>query len=88
MQHTPGPWNVNTGSGFCYVDSESLSICSLSNMDGDDTQRLANARIIAAAPDSHAVCVMLDEFDDEMGSPAWNALKAAARKALTKAKVT
>jgi hypothetical protein len=45
----------------------------------------ANARLIAAAPDTYDVTVALVDFDDEIGSPAWNRLVEMARNARAKA---
>ena len=51
-QHTPGPWHVQPFSDVTYVDSEMHSgfrtrICSLRGK----KDRLANARLISAAPE-------------------------------------
>lgn len=57
-KHTPGPWYANQ-SGLIYAVSddadESILICDVEGMDPDYPNRawqpVANARLIAAAPD-------------------------------------
>lgn len=86
--HTPGPWFT-----YMYGPSNQFSIGSdsLRAIDGSHIAVAigisdgANASLIAAAPDTYAVCKMLEEFNDDMGSPAWTKMLENARAALAKA---
>lgn len=56
-QHTPGPWKIDPDKrpGMewnRHIDAEGLTICFMSNSNGMHPERdLANARLIAAAPE-------------------------------------
>lgn len=60
MSHTPGPWHVEArGVNLTVIFAGSAkgtraSPCLI--MDGDESEREANARLIAAAPDLLAAC--------------------------------
>jgi 23S rRNA maturation mini-RNase III len=53
--HTPGPWKVISRAGYsghCVADNYTRSVAAFpSNSKRDETERDANARLIAAAPD-------------------------------------
>lgn len=48
LKHTPGPWNT-TGNGLVYSVDEVVADATFGCMDGETT--IANARLIASAPD-------------------------------------
>jgi hypothetical protein len=50
QKHTPGPWGVGGNSRAPTVVSNAGTICDLMNKQ-PETERVANARLIAAAPD-------------------------------------
>lgn len=45
--HTPGPWHIGDGTRIIGANSQRVSVCD----DNHATPGLANARLIAAAPD-------------------------------------
>lgn len=60
-KHTPGPWYVEVGNDpaawanyFPKVVTEKYVVVGTEGMYGDRETDLANARLIAAAPDQHA----------------------------------
>ena len=58
-QHTPGPWTTTTGEWFAIwvvspgtlVDSKPAHVADVLGHLGDQAQGVANANLIAAAPD-------------------------------------
>jgi hypothetical protein len=51
MKHTHGPWRVETERAYIHImPSENLAICELWRR-GNPELEMANARLIAAAPD-------------------------------------
>ena len=58
--HTPGPWTDGRLVGICGQDKAALNLAFV--MSPDDERRAeceANARLIAAAPDSYAANVAM-----------------------------
>lgn len=47
-KHTPGPWNVAFGEDGLVIDAPESGICTV---DSPLSERAANAKLIAAAPD-------------------------------------
>lgn len=91
--HTSGPWKhrqehlyrVITGNHVDYVDG---GCCTLvARVEGNATSQqvtLANARLIAAAPDllaSLEEISMMDDLLEVVGPARWNAMAAAIAKA-------
>lgn len=78
--HTPGPWRAEKGCrrGLAYVMSGDVAICRC--YEGDDL--MANAGLIAAAPDLLAACkqAVLD-VEERGASSLMQMLKAAIAKA-------
>lgn len=67
--HTPGPWIVDGPPHSQIVWADALNrVCFLAHSDGRDVERdIANARLIAAAPDLLAALnVLLPEVDAEI----------------------
>ena len=64
---TPGPWRVNTWPGVvnpCVVDAQNNAVASIVGRHRDIAVKLANARLIAAAPELLAACeVYVSETD-------------------------
>jgi hypothetical protein len=74
-KHTPGPWTIeedlNYGDEFWYGGPEGFTITVGPAVLGDTTKRripehLANARVIAAAPDMLACLKELQRFTDQL----------------------
>lgn len=86
-RHTPGPWSV-LGTDEVMVEGLASDICSLI---GDRATQLANANLIAAAPDlAEALRVCVDALDTQNGIHHTYRAKvlANARAALAKAGLT
>jgi hypothetical protein len=104
-KHTPGPWTVLSHSwsdtsiiapgfdhGVCRLD---INHATEESQQADEAQMEANARLIAAAPDHHAVALELDRlmlviesavrWQDPNNHAAVVALVKANRAAITKA---
>jgi hypothetical protein len=85
--HTPGPWNVPDK----YVKMRGCNF--LSHVHWDDEEAVANARLIAAAPDLLAALQGVMDIlgraeSNASGNPDWNYVRsrvAVARAAITKA---
>lgn len=52
-KHTPGPWQVNHGDQFqvCDADGKVRGCSPIATMHGSASEKRANARLIAAAPE-------------------------------------
>ena len=88
--YTPGPWFVACGSVWTTPYGSDDGGASIARMDRDEqqttpTERDANARLIAAAPDLLEVCRLLDGHwaaGNFSRDPAmWRVLRAAIAKA-------
>ena len=80
QKHTPGPWHV-AGQGD---DKGNLPIkaCAITIAGVNGQGTLADARLIAAAPDLLAACeAALNMVDGDGHPPAWDKLRAAIRRA-------
>lgn len=87
-KHTPGPWRASIGNGYnsnTYVMRGEDEICEVfDDCDSEALPDLANARLIAAAPDMLAALVQLEEY--LRSTPHHNAVEAAhARRVIKKA---
>jgi hypothetical protein len=51
-KHTPGPWSFGYGDHICIEDKDEriIAFCNLQNENGDEDE--ANAKLIAAAPET------------------------------------
>lgn len=82
-KHTPGPWHVYKGHGL-YVDSSSAgSVCKVAEKRASE-QQVANAHLIAAAPDMLEALIIALPWLSENEVPSLVAKKiaeAAIRKA-------
>ena len=75
IKHTPGPWGVSLIASAHVVGPNNRGICSTggyqSNLKDYHNENLANARLIAAAPEMFelikrlAFCAGLDFFPDD-----------------------
>ena len=93
MSHTPGPWDYDADSREVFGTTEKYNCGWIARVVGNDSdgrplpdaERLANASLIAAAPDLLAACeellIYLGDWDDMDNDTC-----AAARKAIAKAK--
>lgn len=65
-KHTPGPWRVfdNFGERICIHNADDYGIGEAWNFNGRP-ENIANARLIAAAPDLLAVAQILDRYCTE-----------------------
>nr|OAP95151.1 hypothetical protein A4U53_18185 [Rhizobium leguminosarum] len=85
--HTPGPWKFKTDhlKGDCGIHAEGTGIFAEAFTDirhageGNRTEALANARLIAAAPD------LLDALKGLLSSPTHEGWQGEARAAIAKA---
>lgn len=92
-KHTPGPWQAKHGR---YVntsvrDSEGLSICAMpSTQKRPSDEQIANARLIAAAPEMYKAISMALEIlsRNQVGLIDRYALEMALRSAMEKADQT
>ncbi len=76
MAHTPGPWEITSSAGYTGhgVNARGKRVCSInSNSPLPHTERDANARLIAAAPELLAACQ-----DCLEGRGDWGARMSAA----------
>ena len=85
-EHTPGPWNAEPmirDHGFPYtpVMATTLIACVYSTAFGDDEQSLANAALIAAAPEMYEALRDLLAVKPNSDAPEWVAARAAIAKA-------
>jgi hypothetical protein len=84
-EHTPGPWKSSDRFPGVVLDGGNppRQVASASGNDADE--RIANARLIAAAPDLlHAlqvVAAQIDDIDDLCNAEACKAVRAAIAKA-------
>ena len=93
IKHTSGPWNLQLGTaGDWRVDraASEWNICGrLSTVEHMEKESLANAHLIAAAPDlleALGNCLSLVELKFGNTDPTGNAAIAQARAAIAKAK--
>ena len=67
--HTPGPWacvsGADKGAFTVYLPSDGMVICSRNQYESKHAEFLANARLIAAAPDLLALCVRFEAWLSE-----------------------
>ena len=67
---TPGPWKDSGSLGFPHVvDSVGMCVCSMSTVVRSAEESLANARLVAAAPQlleacKHAVAAIVEPHND------------------------
>jgi len=96
-KHTPGPWVVHQRPrepyehGHHVTTEDGLTICSVTYqlpsrtpMGVEETKRIANARLIAAAPDlleALSGCVEHMEHSTPQGQAAYEAARTAIAKA-------
>ena len=100
VKHTPGPWGTaNMTEGRCstpqlYVISESEQIARISHIQGHGRQgeaanideRIANARLIAAAPELLAACkALVQQIDNGSSLTGGEVQVENARAAIAKA---
>lgn len=93
MKHTPGPWRIYHHSSMdlriIQDHSEETCVAAIPNWKIEHhEERYANARLIAAAPELLEAAMWLIGLKDirphdyeEQRPLAWNALRAAIRKA-------
>ena len=63
MKHTPGPWRVETERAYIQITpTDNVAICELWRR-GNPELEMANARLIAAAPDLLEALEMLAAVD-------------------------
>ena len=92
-KHTPGPWTVNTEDytnaiGIeCKVDGIGHTVvtdqfCYPSFQQHPSKEKLANAYLIAAAPDMLEALLNLEDDDNSIPPHAWDLVQAAISKAV------
>ena len=85
-KHTPGPWNAEPmirDHGFPYTPVMATTLIArvYSTAFGDDEQSLANATLIAAAPDMYEALRELIAVKPNSDAPEWVAARAAIDRA-------
>jgi hypothetical protein len=84
IKHTPGPWTnhgriTQPGLPHSAVAAETLIARVYSKYFGDTEQEIANANLIAAAPDLLAVLIELTDIEGPLpGDRDWHAKALAA----------
>ena len=81
-QHTPGPWRFASIIGRCGIWSPGGLVAATPEWIGRESEMLANARLIAAAPELLAVCQEIANWPD---CCSINALARDAAAAISKA---
>jgi len=91
MSHTPGPWAYDADSHEIFSTDEAHSAGRLASVRGNDSngrflaesERLANARLIAAAPDLldavEELLIYLADWDDPDNETCQRARAAVAK---------
>jgi hypothetical protein len=94
FKHTPGPWKIKNGHNYSILDSQNRAVAFTSF--GAEICDVANARLIAAAPDLLDACKHLNavcfdfaecnangktEFDTDVMIDAIETMRAAIAKA-------
>jgi hypothetical protein len=86
-KHTPGPWQVDQDGAGWYIESNperdhSIAFGRWADQeeapDANDNEKLANARLIAAAPDLLAACIEVASGYSTRGSEMARAAIAKA----------
>ena len=84
-KHTPGPWEnakpVYPWQGPIVVVDDDVPICYVDDNTHDDATALANARLIAAAPDMLEALENIENDAEHMPDTAWRMVQAAIAKA-------
>jgi len=87
--HTPGPWRVDPDDDFRVVDAQDCTISRTDfiNLVEEHDWQIANARLIAAAPELLTACRLAGEKLSSVTQPGesgWDAV-SACRDAINKA---
>ena len=84
-KHTPGPWHINDHAHdeeVVYIEADRYGVASIfTDTDKVDSTELANARLIAAAPELLEALKNIENDDGHIPSTIWNMCKAAIAKA-------
>jgi hypothetical protein len=92
--HTPGPWHVRTLDGSIgTVDANDITVAQAQEVSAADRNaghsvRIANTRLIAAAPDLLEALTKIAAIEDLMYGGDWDEIEQArqiARAAISKA---
>lgn len=91
-EHTPGPWVIDSENVDLFTQNQSRMWINATGMhigyvDGPRTsERIANARLIAAAPEMYEALEMFLAYNDQGGPISFNtdAMWAKARSVLAK----
>lgn len=96
--HTPGPWYAaglrtqgNPSSNGCDIgaaNGANVALAIHQSTDRDASETIANARLIAAAPDLLAAVCSTEAFLASQDGPGARALSDQIRRAIAKAKVS
>ena len=84
-QHTPAPWNDGLHyQGHLAIQSENgrlVALCGAMARNDEQLENLANARLIAAAPDLLACLLDVLDADGDLDAMDFNRYRAAIIKA-------
>lgn len=88
MQHTPGPWHLIDQTEIRNASGCTVCVTSEYRVSGREQEAIADARIIAAAPDLLAALQTIadsEPFDGESFVCDFETVQGIARAALAKA---
>ena len=96
VQYTPAPWRVGIddtsayGSGYPVIMSDTYRVVGAEGMFGDIEQDMANAHLIAAAPELYESLAEMYALFESIGTPGehtWTIeMQDRAKQALKKAR--
>ena len=95
MKHTPRPWRIEVVTDFgapiiasdtCWKGQKRIIAKVFYHSGSEDPEVIANAHLIAAAPDLLEACNLIDFIPEGWEMPlGWNQIAAQIRKAIAKA---
>lgn len=82
-KHTPGPWDRALEKNWVWIAPESWKtrVCRVVLYEGEEDEQIANAHLIAAAPDMLEALKACEGFCDENGMVNGVNVRAAIAKA-------
>lgn len=84
-EHTKGPWTVHPIKSWV-TDPTGEAVCGMlwPTYSRTEEETLANARLIAAAPEMLEALKNIENDDERIPSSAWNLVRSAIAKATGK----
>jgi hypothetical protein len=85
MSHTKGPWrrygSVVFTDAFPYSNNKTNKICDIEIKDAPDQEFIANANLIAAAPEMLEILESIENDDGSIPPGFWKLIKDVIKKA-------